>query len=245
MKPNNTKVAIVTGGTKGIGKEIVKTLLRSGYYVFTNYANDDYSAQVAKSEFQTISPQVEVIKSNQSNRHEFKQFIDYIISKTSIINVIVCNAGKTTRTRLFNIKDEDWDMVMEICVNSHLHLIRDTYKHIVPNSRIIFIGSLLGIYPHSMSIAYGVAKSAIHAFAKNLVKEFEGTGTTVNVIAPGFVDTEWQSTKPQHIKDSIISKTAIKRFATTEEIATCVDFILGNDFINGCILDINGGYSYR
>ena len=134
---------------------------------------------------------------------------------------------------------------MQINVNSNLFLIRDLFDKIPPHSRIVFIGSLMGIHPHGTSIAYGVTKSAVHALALNLVKCFEGTGTTINAIAPGFVETEWQKEKPQEIRNNICNKTALKRFATVEEIADAVKFCLNNDFINGSILEISGGYSFK
>jgi 3-oxoacyl-[acyl-carrier protein] reductase len=104
---------------------------------------------------------------------------------------------------------------------------------------------MMGILPHGTSLAYGVAKSALHALGQNLVKEFEGTETTVNVIAPGFVNTDWQSSKPQVIKDNICRKTALHRFATSEEITSAVLFCLDNPFVNGSIIEVNGGYCFK
>ena len=162
-----------------------------------------------------------------------------------MISCIVANAGTTVRKAAKDISDEDWEKVMQVCVNGHFYLIRDLWENISPNSRIIFIGSLMGILPHATSLAYAVAKAAVHALAKNLVKEFEGTGTTVNAIAPGFVDSEWQKNKPAVIRENICAKTALHRFATTDEIASAVDFCIENQFLNGEVLKITGGYSYK
>jgi 3-oxoacyl-[acyl-carrier protein] reductase len=96
-----------------------------------------------------------------------------------------------------------------------------------------------------MSLAYGVTKSAVIALAKNLVKYFEGTDTTVNAIAPGFVETEWQKTKPKEIRENIVRKTAVKRFATPNEIADTVRFCLENGFVNGSVIEVSGGYSFK
>ncbi|WP_443731785.1 SDR family oxidoreductase, partial [Segatella buccae] len=91
----------------------------------------------------------------------------------------------------------------------------------------------------------GVTKSAVIALAKNLVKEFEGTDTTVNAIAPGFVDTEWQKNKPADIRENICRKTAIHRFASISEIVGAFEFCIDNAFINGSVLEISGGYCYK
>ena len=124
-------------------------------------------------------------------------------------------------------------------------MIRDLFDIIPQQSRIIFIGSLMGIHPHGTSLAYGVTKAAIHALALNLVKCFEDTGTTVNAIAPGFVETDWHTTKPKEIRENIYAKSAIKRFATTDEIADAVRFCIENPFVNGSIIEISGGYSFK
>ncbi len=134
---------------------------------------------------------------------------------------------------------------MQININSNLYLIRDIFDVIPTNSRIVFIGSMMGIHPHGTSLAYGVTKSALHALALNLVKCFEDSGTTINAIAPGFVETEWQAEKPQHIRQNIYAKSAIKRFATPDEVADAVRFCINNAFVNGSIIEINGGYSFK
>ena len=126
-----------------------------------------------------------------------------------------------------------------------MSLVRDLYDSIAPNARIVFMGSMMGVLPHSVSLAYGVSKAAEIALAKNLVKEFAGTGTTVNVIAPGFVDTDWQKNKPQEIRQNICNKTAAGRFAEPEEVAEAVRFCVKNAFINGSVIEIHGGYNYK
>lgn len=239
------RIAIVTGGTKGIGKATVLRLLERGYFVYTNYANDDASAEAAMAEFQKVSDNILVQKASQTNLLQFQQFIELIRSKESHIDCIVCNAGMTVRKPTMQITNAEWESVMQVAVNSHFYMIRDLYDLIAPDSRIIFIGSMMGVLPHGTSLPYGVSKAAVHALAKNLVKDFAGTGTTVNAIAPGFVETEWQKNKPEEIRKNINSKTACGRFAETSEIVSAVDFCLDNSFVNGSIIEVSGGYSYR
>lgn len=184
------------------------------------------------------------MKVDQSDRTAMKRFAENL-KTCGHIDCVVCNAGSTLRKSLQDIEDDDWQRVMDINVNSNVFLIRDLMEVIPQDSRIVMIGSEMGIYPHGTSLAYGVTKSAIHALAKNLVKCFEGTNTTVNAIAPGFVETEWQKDKPQEIRNNIYNKTAIHRFATVEEIADAVRFCIHNGFVNGSIIEVSGGYCYK
>ena len=94
-------------------------------------------------------------------------------------------------------------------------------------------------------LSYGVTKSAVCALAKNLVKEFEGTGTTVNAVIPGFVETTWQKEKPEGIKQNIYKKTAIHRFASIDEVVDAYRFCIDNPFVNGSLIEVNGGYCYK
>lgn len=239
------RCAVVTGGSKGIGLEIVKNLLERGYSVIANYSSDDSQAEKVRHELQKYGERFSLVKASQSDREEFKCFTTYIRSKFEKIDCIVCNAGATLRKNTFDIADEEWQAVFDVSLNSHFFLIRDLHDIIGNDARIIFIGSMMGVYPHATSLPYGVSKAAVHALARNLVKDFEGSGTTVNAIVPGFVETEWQKSKPQAIRDSINRKTACGRFATPAEIVSAVDFCLDNAFVNGSLIEISGGYCFK
>lgn len=241
----SSRVAIVTGGTKGIGRSIVLKLLARGYFVYTNYAHDKAAAENAGLEFSSVSDRFSIIQADQSDKDSFAGFVETIRQRESAINCIICNAGATVRKSTMELTDDDWERVMQVSVNSHFYLIRDLHEMIARESRIIFIGSAMGIYPHATSLPYGVCKAAIHAMAKNMVKDFEGTNTTVNAIAPGFVETEWQKSKPHQIRENICKKTAAGRFADTDEIASAVMFCIDNAFVNGSIIEVNGGYCFK
>lgn len=239
------KVAVVTGGTKGIGKGVVRYLLENGYFVYTNYASDINAAMHCELELKKISPNFKIIKANQADRTELELFISGIKKEITSIECIICNAATTIKKNSFEVSDQEWMKVMNVNLNSHFFLIRDLYSLISNNARIIFLGSGMGIYPHCMSLAYGVSKAAIHALAKNLVKDFEGTSTTVNVVAPSFVETEWQKDKPEFIRHNIYNKTALGRFATIDEVVNAIDFCIRNPFLNGSVLELDGGYCYK
>ena len=230
------KYAIVTGGTSGMGYGVVQMLLRKGYYVFCTYVGGDFEEQIENFEAHKI---------DQTKREEVYQFINYIKSKANHIDCIVCNAGMSIRKSFTDTTDGDWDAQMEVAVNSHYIMIREFFPIIPAGSRILFTGSQMGLNPHATVLAYGVTKATVHALCKNLVKEFEGTGTTINAVVPGFVDTPWQNAKPEEIKQNIYKKTAIHRFASVEEIVKAFEFCIDNPFVNGSLVEVNGGYSFK
>ena len=230
------KYAVVTGGTSGIGLGVANMLIEKGYYVYATYIGNDFSEKIEN---------FEAIKIDQTSREEVYKFISYIKNRCTHLDCIVCNAGMTIRKSFLDTTDNDWDNMHEVAVNSHFIMIREFYPLISKGSRILFTGSQMGINPHATVLSYGVTKSAIHALTKNLVKEFEGTGTTVNAIVPGFVDTPWQKNKPDYIKQNIYSKTAIHRFAKVDEIVDAYRFCIDNPFVNGSLIEVNGGYNFK
>ena len=238
------KNAIVTGATRGIGLATAEMLLKEGYHVTITYAYDEDSVQPCRERLSAVGNAFEILWVDQTNKQEMHDFALKMREKGHV-DCIICNAGMTLRSSLQEIDEEDWERVMQMNVNSNVYLIRDLFDVIPNGSRIVFTGSLMGVLPHSVSLSYGVTKVAVLALAKNLVKFFEGTNTTVNAIAPGFVETDWQKNKPQEIRNNIYNKTAIKRFAEPEEIADAVRFCINNAFVNGSVIEVSGGYCFK
>ena len=230
------KTAIVTGGTSGIGLGVARMLIGKGYRVYATYVGPDFEEKIDN---------FEAVKVDQSDRKQLYAFVERIKKQCESVDCIICNAGLSIRKSFTETTDKDWDTMMEVAVNSHYILIRELYGLIPEGSRIVFTGSQMGLMPHAMVLAYGVTKSAVHALAKNLVKEFEGTGTTINAVVPGFVETPWQKEKPEEIKQNIYRKTAIHRFASVDEVVDAYRFCIENPFVNGSLIEVNGGYSYK
>lgn len=230
------KYAVVTGGTSGIGLGVAKMLVNKGYYVFSTYV---------KHNCDEVIENYEAIRTDQSNRNEVYNFINYVKRKTDHLDCLICNAGISIRKPFTEYTDKDWDNMMEVVVNSHYIMCREFFHVMSKGSRILFTGSQMGILPHATVLSYGVTKAALHALSKQLVKEFEGTGTTINTIVPGFVETPWQNEKPDEIKQNIFKKTALHRFATIDEIVNSFKFCIENPFVNGSLIEVNGGYCFK
>jgi 3-oxoacyl-[acyl-carrier protein] reductase len=240
------RYAIVTGGTKGIGKEICRKLLTKGLSVIAVDNNEDVSALQTKQEFEKAFPTLfHIIKCDLSDTNNITNLFSEVTSITKSIDVLILNAGITIRKGVEDITLEEWETVMAVNVTTPLFLIQRFLPMLGNGSTVIFTGSSMAVFPHSVSLSYGVTKSAVHALVKNLVKFLAPLGIRVNCVSPGFVDTEWQKEKPQQIRESIMNKISLKRFAEPEEVASVYMFIIDNPYLNGEIISIDGGYSYQ
>ena len=155
------------------------------------------------------------------------------------------NAGQTCRDAFEEIRWEDWERVFRANVHFPVFLLQRVVGRIRKGGSVVFTGSLMGIEPHSVSLAYGVTKSAVHALTKNLVKFLAPYSIRVNAVAPGFVDTEWQKNKPAEIRQNIERKVSVGRFADPHEVSEVYKMLIENSYFNGEVVVIDGGYSYK
>lgn len=236
------KTAVVTGGSRGIGLGVVRMLAGRGYRVLASYAHNDEAARMAAEE---LGSNVLFFKADHGVRQQTYDFAGFVKQQTAAVDCIVCNAGTTVRHGFTETTDQDWDLLMEVGVNAHFILLRELYPLVQPGSRIVFSGSAMGIYPHATVLGYGVSKAAVHAMVKNLTKVFAEKQTTVNAVAPGFVETDWQAGKPADVRENICRKTAIHRFADIGEVVQAFAFCLDNGFVNGAVISVDGAYSYK
>ena len=235
------KFAAITGVTKGIGRAIAECLLSNGYYVLGNYASDDEAATEFLNANKVFSSHLKLFKLNLFSYESACQFAQQITDVTSSLDVLVLNSGTTDRVPFGNVTENSWMRVMGVNLDAPFFLVQQLREHMTPNmGRIIFIGSSMGEFPHSQSVSYGVSKAAVHELAQYLVKYFSKVGVTVNAIAPGFV-----AQKATAHRERIERKVALHRFAEPKEIAALCVHVIENQYINGAVLDINGGYCFK
>ncbi|MFA6756053.1 MAG: SDR family oxidoreductase [Bacilli bacterium] len=244
MKKN--KVAFISGGTKGIGLSIVKRLLKKNCVVYTTYLQDDQNKENVISSFsKEYLKRLHIKKIDMSNMDEVKEYI-FDISKEvgGGFDYLIFNAGGTLKKPFGEIEYNEWQKCFDTNLNVPFFITQWLKDKINKNGRIIFISSVMSIYNHSSSIAYGVSKASINSLTKYLVKYFCDKNITVNAVITGFTKTSMIKRNKEH-EQRIIDKIALKRFAKPNEISKLVMDIINDGYINGSLIEIDGGYCYK
>ncbi len=241
-----SKLAFITGGTKGIGKAVAECLAKAGYELILTYSSDREAAASTRQELHAKhGVSVSVLQADNSDLRAIDTIAAYLDGKDLYLDALVMNAGTTCRDSFEQMRYEDWDRVFRANVHFPVFLLQRVIARVKKGGNVVFTGSLMGIEPHSVSLAYGVTKSAVHSLVKNLVKFLAPYGIRVNGVAPGFVDTEWQKNKPAAIRRNIEQKVALGRFCDPAEIAGVYKMLIENSYFNGEVVVVDGGYSYK
>jgi acetoacetyl-CoA reductase len=235
-----TRVAVVTGGTRGIGRAIAAGLDKAGYRVAANYGSDDANARQFSEE-----TGIPVFKFNVADFAACAEGVKAIEEALGPIEVLVNNAGITRDATLHRMGFEAWNAVIQTNLTSCFNMSRLVIEGMRARrfGRIVNIGSINGQAGQYGQVNYAAAKSGIHGFTKALAQEGAAHGITVNAIAPGYIDTEMVRAVPANVLEKIIARIPVGRLGHAEEIARGVLFLVADEaaFITGSTLSINGG----
>lgn len=240
------KQALITGGTKGIGKAIALCLAKAGYdLLLTHNTDETTAANLAAVLRKDHAVNVDVLQADITQKESIDRIENRLNDSGVKLDALVLNAGTTYRTTFEEMNLAEWERQFFANVHFPVFLLQRIVGRMQRGAAVVFTGSLMGIEPHATSLSYGVTKSAVHALTRNLVKFLAPYGIRVNAVAPGFVDTDWQKNKPVEIRRNIEAKVAMGRFCRPDEVAEIYRMLIENNYMNGSVVVADGGYAYR
>jgi acetoacetyl-CoA reductase len=235
-----SRVAIVTGGTRGIGRAICEALKADGFTVVANYAGNEEKARACTEETGIVAYRWDV-----GDHQSCLDGCAKVEREVGPIDVLVNNAGITRDATLLKMSFEDWYDVMRINLGGCFNMAKGCFPGMKERGwgRIVNIGSINGQAGQYGQVNYAAAKSGIHGFTKALAQEGARFGVTVNAIAPGYIDTEMVAAVPENVLEKIVARIPVGRLGHADEIARGVAFLCSDraGFITGSTISINGG----
>ena len=230
------KVVVVTGSSRGIGANIVKTLAKKGYRVILNYNKSENYAQNVQKELINV----DIFKADVSKKAEAVSLINFAIEKYGKIDVLINNAGISQSKLFTDLTDEDWNNIINSNLNSAFFCSREAAKNMIHNKSglIINISSIWGITGASCEVAYSTSKAALNGFTKALAKELGPSNIRVNAIAPGIINTDMNNYLSNEELESIKEEIPLERIGETIDISKCVEWLIEDNYTTGQIISI-------
>ena len=242
MLPN--KVILVTGGSRGIGANIVQELAKQGYTVIMNYNKSEEQANKIKNELEKSGIHIEIFKADISKRNEVKKLISFIIEKYGHIDVVINNAGISQIKLFTEITDEDWNKMLQTNVTSAFYVTQESVSNMIQQKSgcIINISSVWGMVGASCEVHYSVAKAGLDGMTKALAKELGPSNIRVNSIAPGIINTEMNKELSIQELENITKEIPLEKIGYPHSITNCVKWLIEDDYTTGQIISVNGGW---
>lgn len=238
------KVAVVTGGSRGIGQAVAAALARNGACV-TICARDHAGAQKVAADLEASGAQALALKVDVTQPSDVEQMIEACLKRFGAVNILVNNAGITRDNLLLRMKDEEWEAVLNTNLKGAFHCTRAALRPMVKQrgGRIINLTSVIGVMGNPGQANYAAAKAGIIGLTKATAKEVASRGITVNAVAPGFVETDMTHALDPEIQERIRTQIPLGRFATPDEVAELVVFLASDRaaYITGQTIHVNGG----
>ena len=239
------KVAMITGATRGIGKQIALTLANEGYNIVLNYRTENDELFQAKNEIESKNVNCLTVQGDVTNFEDCKQMIESAIKEFGKIDVLINNAGITKDMLLARMKEEDFKQVIDVNLVGTFNMTKNVISYMMKarNGRIINISSVVGIAGNAGQTNYSASKAGIIGFTKSLAKEVASRNILVNAVAPGFIETNMTDVLKQEVKDEIAKNIPLKRMGTPKDVANVVKFLASEDssYITGQVISVDGG----
>ena len=239
------KVAVVTGASRGIGRAIALELGRRGIFVVVNYNGSAEKAEAVREEIAAAGGEACVMQCDVSDYGACETFLKQVIKEYKRIDILVNNAGVTRDGLLMQMKEEDFDVVLNTNLKGAFHTIRFAARQMLKqrSGRIINLSSVVGIRGNGGQVNYSASKAGVIGLTKSAAKELASRGITVNAIAPGFIETEMTEVLPEEVKEATLKEIPLQKFGKPEDVAKAVAFLASDEaaYFTGQVLCVDGG----
>ncbi|MBI3595757.1 MAG: 3-oxoacyl-[acyl-carrier-protein] reductase [Nitrospirae bacterium] len=237
-------VAIVTGGARGIGKAISQSLAQDGAHLVISDVNRGEAKQTADA---LASPERRclAVEANVTDGKAVAEMVDRAIREFGRIDILINNAGITRDGLLLRMKEEDWDLVLNVNLKGAFHCTKSVLPSMSKqrSGRIVNIASVVGVMGNAGQANYAASKAALIGFTKSVAREYASRGITVNAVAPGFIDTAMTQNLSAEVREGLMKQIPLGRLGTPQDIAHAVRFLVSEEagYITGHVLHVNGG----
>jgi len=239
------RVALVTGGSRGIGRAISQALADAGAAVAINYQGSERAAREVAREIAEAGGVAEIFQADVSQREAVQRMKKGVLARFGRVDLLVNNAGITRDRTFVRMDEEAWASVLSVNLNGVFYCTKAFLDGMLErgDGRIVHISSIVGQAGNFGQANYAAAKAALFGFTKTLAKELAARGITVNAVAPGFIDTEMVAAVPEEIRSKLVGQIPMGRFGTAGEVANAVAFLASNEasYITGQTINVNGG----
>lgn len=239
-----SKVIIITGASRGIGREMAKYLAKQGNTIIANYNRSEDRAKQLQEELKKDNIEIDIYKADVSKREECKKLADYTINKYKKIDVLINNAGISVWGPFTDLKDEEIKNILDTNLYSAIAMTQETIKYMIPVQKgcIINISSIWGMVGASCEVAYSITKAGINGLTKSLAKELGPSNIRVNSIAPGIIDTEMITDFSKEEIKEIENQTPLGKIGQPIDIAKTANWLIEDEFTTGQVISPNGGW---
>jgi 3-oxoacyl-[acyl-carrier protein] reductase len=239
------KVALVTGGSRGIGRAIVLALASAGANVAINYAGNIKAAEEVAAEVKAMGRKAILIQGDVASTVVAMEMVEKVVTELGKIDILINNAGITRDSLLVRMKEEDWDAVLTTNLKGVFNCTKAAVKHMMKQraGKIVNIASVVGIMGNASQANYAAAKAGCIGFTKSVAKEVSSRGINVNAVAPGLISTEMTQVLPEKVVEEMLAGIPLKRAGEPKDVANAVLFLVSEDaaYITGQTLHVDGG----
>ena len=238
------KVVIVTGASRGIGREIAKRLAKKGLTVVANYNKSEKEAKELKEELEKENIIIDIVKADVSKREDTKKLVQYTLDKYGKIDILINNAGISEYKLFTDETDDDWNKIINTNLYSAFAMSQEVIPNMVHNKNglIINMSSAWGVVGGSLEVIYSVSKAGLDGLTKALAKELGPSNIRVNSIAPGMIYTKMNEKFSEKEIEDIKEEIPLGKIGEAQDIVKCVEWLIDDKYTTGQVISINGGW---